>query len=133
MNTNNILQQYESIWGKGCEFDVTLSNDGGADVGIILTWLHKPESLSDEEKIKLFDKLSCTSLHMKAHNEVKARFLTVTQSLLSEIIQSTESFNQLKTNLLINMLIDIVNSGEVSESIELAIKEVLDEKYGEQQ
>ncbi|CAL9973092.1 hypothetical protein VPHD75_0077 [Vibrio phage D75] len=121
----DLMNQYNQHWGEGKSFDISVTNriNNAAE---LLTMLHRPESMSDEEKLSVINSLRFDSLHMKTHQETKDRFLTTSRIVLEALLDSIVRHDEWEARHIVEqMLMPILSSGGVTETMDINIKAIL--------
>ncbi|CAL9997894.1 hypothetical protein VPHD295_0078 [Vibrio phage D295] len=121
----DLMNQYNQHWGEGKSFDISVTNriNNAAE---LLTMLHRPESMSDEEKLSVINSLRFDSLYMKAHQETKDRFLTTSRIVLEALLDSIVRHDEWEARHIVEqMLMPILSSGGVTETMDINIKAIL--------
>ncbi|CAL9962517.1 hypothetical protein VPHD85_0077 [Vibrio phage D85] len=121
----DLMNQYNQHWGEGKSFDISVTNriNNAAE---LLTMLHRPESMSDEEKLSVINSLRFDSLYMKTHQETKDRFLTTSRIVLEALLDSIVRHDEWEARHIVEqMLMPILSSGGVTETMDINIKAIL--------
>ncbi|CAL9963926.1 hypothetical protein VPHK250G1_0082 [Vibrio phage K250 g1] len=122
----DLMSQYNQHWGVDKSFDIGVTNlsDNAAE---LLTMLHRPESMSDEEKLSVIKSLRFDSLYIKTHQATKERFITTLDVVLSSLLDAVRCNNAWKAELIITeILAPILQEREVTEGINQNVKSILE-------
>ena len=124
-SAKELLAQYNEIWGVGKTFDITV-NSNLEDVGPLLTKLHCPSSLTDEQKIAVFDGLDFASLLLSSKTEKYDNILIVIESVFDALYQAIKTHNMRKSLVIVeSILMPIARERQISSAMEQQIKLIL--------